>query len=92
MSDNIAQRLKDILQSQLTFPVRTKHMHEGTPLYGNGLGLDSLDVVSLVVRLEEEFNILFEPQEIGASVETFGSLVLAVRQKLGPDGATGTVK
>jgi len=85
-SDIVKERLKKILVDQLSYPLGMAHVREDIPLYGKGLGLDSLDVVSLVVRLENEFDIFFEAEEVIASVETFGSLFRAVQQKLGQNG------
>ena len=51
-SDIVKERLKKILVDQLSYPLGMAHVREDIPLYGKGLGLDSLDVVSLVVRLE----------------------------------------
>lgn len=76
------ERLKKILVDQLQYPLNTERIHAQTSLYGKGLGLDSLDVVALVVRLEDEFDIFFEPDEVAASVKTFGSLVATIGRKL----------
>ena len=82
MTHNLTERLKNILVSQCDFPHSMGRIEVDTPLYRNGLGLSSLDVVTLVVRVENEFAIFFKTEEVGASVETFGSLLRAVRQKL----------
>jgi acyl carrier protein len=65
-----------------------------TSLYGKGLGLNSVDVMALIVQIEEAFGIYFEDEEIVDSVGTFGTLVRAVRRKCAaagtenaPDGA-----
>ncbi len=80
-------RIKRILVEQLKYPLSMDQIYENTPLYGKGLGLDSLDLVSLVVRLENEFDIFFEADEVSASVENFGSLLRAVQQAVSRDGA-----
>lgn len=84
--ESIKERLKEILVDKLGYPLNVAHVREDTSLYGKGLGLDSLDVVSLVVRLENEFDIFFEAAEVSASVGTFGSLFRAVQQKLTQNG------
>ncbi len=81
-NDDIAGRLANILLEELRYPLEADRIRGDTPLYGRGLGLDSLDVVSLVVRVEEEFAIFFEADEVGAKVKTFGSLLAAVRRKI----------
>ena len=84
--DIVKERLRKILVDQLGYPVSMAHVREDTTLYGKGLGLDSLDVVSLIVRLENEFDIFFEAEDVGASMETFGSLLGSVQQKLIQNG------
>jgi acyl carrier protein len=81
-TDNIAPRLKAVLIHELGFPLSPERIREETSLYGKGLGLDSVDVITLITRLEEEFDIFFGPEEIGPSVKTFGSLLGSVREKL----------
>jgi acyl carrier protein len=80
---DIAARLATILVEELRYPLGAERIREDTPLYGRGLGLDSLDVVSLVARVEEEFAIFFEADELGAKLKTFGSLLDTVRRKVG---------
>lgn len=38
------------------------------PLFGEGLGLDSVDALELVVALEKEFGIKIKSQELGREV------------------------
>lgn len=92
MAFNVEERLKKILVNQLSYTVSMEQVHEDTPLYGRGLGLNSLEMVSLVVGLENEFDIFFEADEVAASVGTFGSLLQVVRQKLSQDGAASHYK
>jgi len=86
--NNIETRLKKILVDELSYPLNIEQIREDTSLYGKGLGLDSLDGVSLVVQLEEEFDIFFEPEEFVTGLETFGSLLRIIRSKLAPHVAT----
>jgi acyl carrier protein len=82
MRNDVAERLKKIVVDQVGYDLPLDHIHESTSLYGKGLGLSSLDMVGLIVRLEDEFNIFFEADEVMPSVQTFGTLVGAVCQKL----------
>lgn len=41
---------------------------DDAPLFGEGLGLDSVDALELVVALEKEFGIRIKSQEIGREV------------------------
>lgn len=59
-----------------------------TSLYGKGIGLSSVDVMALIIRVEGVFDICFDDGEIVGSVETFETLVRAIRRKrAGPGGS-----
>lgn len=85
----IQQRLVDVLITHLKRPLSPARLGLSTPLYGRGLGLSSLDVVSLIVKLEEEFEVFFEADEIASSVQTLGTLVAAVERKIEPAASPG---
>jgi acyl carrier protein len=42
------------------------------PLFGDGLGLDSIDALELVVAIEKKYGVLIEDEEVG--VEAFASI------------------
>jgi acyl carrier protein len=81
-TDPTAQRLKTVLMRQLKMSLSPDRINDSTTLYGKGLGLDSVDVVTLITRIEEEFDIFFEPEDIGTSIKSFGALLESVRAKL----------
>ena len=45
---------------------------DDAPLFGEGLGLDSVDALELVVALEKEFGVRFQSHEVGK--EAFASV------------------
>ena len=49
---------------------------DDAPLFGSGLGLDSVDALELVVAMEREFGIKIQSQEVGK--EAFGSVATLV--------------
>lgn len=61
---------------------------DDTPLFGQGLGLDSVDALELVVALEQEYGISIESHEVDktvfTSVATLGEFVS--RTLDGPNG------
>lgn len=86
MSENIAERLKNLLILQLNYPMGKEQIRAETSLYGKGMGLNSVDVVSLIVKIEDQFEIFFEAEEIAPAIKTFGSLLRVVEQKLAGNG------
>jgi len=52
-------------------------IQEGEPLFGEGLGLDSLDALELVVAIEKHFGVVIENEEQGK--EAFVSLTALAR-------------
>lgn len=53
-----------------------------TPIIGRGIGLTSLDTVSLMIRIENEFDLFLDAEEFASSLDSFGCLVEAIRRKI----------
>lgn len=67
------ERIKRVLISSLNLEGMTPEMIEDdAPLFGEGLGLDSVDALELVVALEKEYGVSIASDEIGE--EVFGSV------------------
>ncbi len=65
--------LKDRIRILLIEKLRLEHVKpedikDDTPLFGEGLGLDSIDALELVVALEKEFGIKIEDEDVGVKV------------------------
>ena len=63
------ERIKRLIVESLNLEgVRPETIEDEAPLFGEGLGLDSVDALELVVALEKEFDIKIKSQEIGREV------------------------
>ena len=62
-------RVKRLIVESLNLDGMTAEMIDAdAPLFGEGLGLDSVDALELVVALEREFGIKIKSQELGQDV------------------------
>ncbi|HEX4498863.1 MAG TPA: phosphopantetheine-binding protein [Thermoanaerobaculia bacterium] len=72
MSEAVAttpSRIKRLIVESLNLEgMRPEMIEDEAPLFGEGLGLDSVDALELVVALEKEFGIRIKSQEIGREV------------------------
>jgi len=68
----LASQVKDLIVRRLKLDIDPKTIEDGAPLFGEGLGLDSIDALELVLGLEQEFHIKVEDEEVG--VKAFASV------------------
>jgi acyl carrier protein len=84
VTDDIRTRILRVLAEHLDSGLDNREVSDETALFGHGLGLSSLDSVSLVIELEDEFEIFLEAEEMSTALESFGKLVAVVTSKLTP--------
>jgi acyl carrier protein len=82
MSDTeaIRSRIKHLLVTALHLEgLAPSDIADDAPLFGEGLGLDSVDALELVVALEKEFAIRIQSHEVGkeafVSVSTLAAFI-----------------
>jgi acyl carrier protein len=62
-------RIKELIVASLNLEgLSPAGIGDQDPLFGEGLGLDSVDALELVVALEQEFGITIQSDEIDRSV------------------------
>lgn len=65
----IPNRIKRLIVDSLHLEgIKPEMIEDEAPLFGEGLGLDSVDALELVVALEKEFGIKIKSQELGREV------------------------
>ena len=61
----IRSRIKQLIVDSLRFEgMSAADIADDTPLFGEGLGLDSVDALELMVALEKEFRIKLQSHEV----------------------------
>ena len=70
--EDLAPRVKDLIVRRLKLDMDSTTIQDNAPLFGEGLGLDSIDALELVLGLEQEFGIKVEDEEVG--VKAFASV------------------
>ena len=67
--NEIEQRLRILLSTRLKLAKDVDGITDETPLFDpNGLGLDSIDALELVLGLEKEFGVVVENRETAVKV------------------------
>lgn len=70
--EDLARRVKELIVRRLKLEIAPETIENGAALFGEGLGLDSIDALELVLGLEQEFGIKVEDEEVG--VKAFASV------------------
>jgi acyl carrier protein len=82
-SDQLKAEIKQAIIRSLRLPLTADQIGDDTPLFGEGLGLDSIDVLELVLELERSFGVTIGDEQTGMkvlrSVDTIAAYVLAQR-------------
>jgi acyl carrier protein len=60
--------IKQAIIRSLRLPITAAEIGDDTPLFGEGLGLDSIDVLELVLELERAFGASITDEETGTRV------------------------
>jgi len=82
LSSPIATRIRRLVVESLRLEgLEPQSLADDQPLFGDGLGLDSIDALELVVALEREFDIAIANDDVGrealASVAAIERLVVS---------------
>jgi acyl carrier protein len=81
--DPLKTEIKHAIVRSLRLPISADEIGDDTPLFGEGLGLDSIDVLELVLELERSFGVLISDEQVGVevlrSVDTIASFVTKQR-------------
>jgi acyl carrier protein len=83
--DVLKTELKQAIVRALRLPIAPDEIGNDTSLFGEGLGLDSIDVLELVLELERSFGVQIRDEQTGMevlrSVDTIAAFVKRERAK-----------
>jgi acyl carrier protein len=81
--DTLKAEIKQSIVRSLRLPIRPEEIGDATPLFGDGLGLDSIDVLELVLELERSFGVSIGDEKTGMtvlkSVDTIADFIVRER-------------
>lgn len=76
-----AAKLKELLVKELNLNIKPEEITEAMPLFGEGLGLDSLDAVEIVVILKKHLGVTIvdseQAKQVFVSMKTLTEFVEA---------------
>jgi acyl carrier protein len=83
-SDPLKTEIKQAIVRSLRLPITPEEIGDDTPLFDEGLGLDSIDVLELVLELERSFGVAIADEQTGVkvlrSVDTIAAFINKQRQ------------
>ena len=79
-SEELCKYLKKMIIDTLKLEeITAEEIKDDAPLFKEGLGLDSIDALELVVAIENIFNVIIEDEDVGkrafASVNTLARFI-----------------
>ena len=80
---DIKEKLKQVLIEELNLEdVTPDEIGDDDPLFGDGLGLDSLDAVELVVVIQKHFGVEIKDMEEGRpALQSISTLAAFIKEK-----------
>jgi len=82
--DALAAEVKQLLVTGLRLDRPPSDIPDDSPIFGDGLGLDSIDALELVVLVEDRFRVSIPDEEVGkrafASVRALVDFIADERQ------------
>jgi acyl carrier protein len=80
---SLHKKVKQLIIDRLQLEGMTpEDIDDAAPLFGDGLGLDSIDALELVIGIEKTFGVKIQDEEVGAKAFTsVNALVEFMRSK-----------
>jgi len=68
VSDSLKHDIKQAIVASLRLPISPDEIQDDAPLFGEGLGLDSIDALELVLEIERRFGVAITDEQTGNAV------------------------
>lgn len=85
--ETLESQVKAAIVRCLRMPIAPEEIQDDMPLFGEGLGLDSIDALELVLELQRSFGVVVGDEQVGqrvlASVRTIVEFIESSRQAAG---------
>ncbi len=82
--DTLRTDIKQAIVRALKLPMQPEDIDNAAPLFGEGLGLDSIDALELVLEIERSFGVVIGDEETGGkvlqSVDSIAAFIEAQRK------------
>ncbi|HYN07097.1 MAG TPA: phosphopantetheine-binding protein [Vicinamibacterales bacterium] len=84
MDSTLKLRVKETIVRSLRLTVAPSEIADDLPLFGEGLGLDSIDALELVLEIERTFGVAIHDEHLGRrvlrSVDSIAEFIEAAQQ------------
>lgn len=80
---SLHRKVKELIINRLQLEgITPEDIDDAAPLFGDGLGLDSIDALELVIGIEKEFGVRIQDEEVGTKAfASVNALVDFLRSK-----------
>lgn len=82
-TNDLKMRVRQMLVENLMLQIKPEEITDDLPLFGEGLGLDSVDALQLVVALDKTFGLKIQDAEMAKGVlQNINTIVAALEKHL----------
>jgi acyl carrier protein len=68
VQDRLADQVKGAIVRCLRMPIKPEEIQDDMPLFDEGLGLDSIDALEIVLELQRSFGVEISDEQVGKRV------------------------
>jgi acyl carrier protein len=86
LEQGLNDKVKELIVRRLKLTIDPNTIKDDAPLFGEGLGLDSIDALELVVGLEQEFGVSIPDEDVGREAFASVNALVAYVRKIKGNG------